>query len=222
MTADVPAMLFSQMTPEPDERERFEGWYDGDHIPNRLKLDGFRGAYRYWQDGGSAAGAAPHHLAIYDLDSLEALGTPGYARLKQDPGPETEYFLGRVAGFTRFTTELEADYGDTSARGDWLSVVAFAVPEEDQAALARWYDEEHVPLLLKAADWLRVHRYRVVNGDGGPWTHLALHELASAEVMDSPERARARTGPLRDALADRPWFRESGRWLYRRVAQHSR
>lgn len=222
MSASTPGMLFSQMTPEAQERQRFEIWYDSDHIPNRLRLDGFRGAYRYWQDEGSADGGAPHHLAIYDLESLEALRTPEYQQLKADPGPETEYFLGRVEGFTRFTTELEADYGDTTARGDWLSVVAFAVPEEDQAALARWYDEEHVPRLLQAADWLRVHRYRVVSGDGGPWTHLALHELASKEVMDSPERAHARTGPMRDALADRSWFAQSGRWLYRRVSEHSR
>jgi hypothetical protein len=73
-------------------------------------------------------------------------------------------------------------------------------------------------MLLEAKDWLRVRRYRVVDGEGGPWTHLALHELASTEVMNSPERAKARRGPLRDQLASRPWFGESGRWLYRQLS----
>jgi hypothetical protein len=58
----------------------------------------------------------------------------------------------------------------------------------------------------------------VLDGAGGPWTHLALHELASAEVMDSPERARARRGPRRDALAGHDWFGRSGRWLYERIS----
>src|SRR5690348_13881925 len=72
-------------------------------------------------------------------------------------------------------------------------------------------------MLLEADDWLRVRRYRVPGGAGGPWTHLALHELASV-VMDSPERARARKGPLRDAPAGHDWFASPGRWLYERIS----
>lgn len=213
------AMLFSQMTPPPGEERRFEHWYDTDHIARRLVLDGYVGARRYWELE-PADGAAPHHLAIYDLESLDAVATPGYLRLKADPGPETEHFLGSVTGFTRFTTTLISDQGEPGAHGDFLSVVAFEVPESDVEEFEDWYLGEHVPLLLEADDWLRVHRYRVVDGAGGPWTHLALHELASAEVMGSPERQRARRGPRRDALASRPWFGRSGRWLYRRVADH--
>jgi hypothetical protein len=209
-------MLFSQMTPPEGETRRFEQWYDTDHIARRIELTGFKGARRYWQlDSGAEE---PHHLAIYELESLDAVRTQEYNALKSDPGAETDYFLSRVTGFTRYTTELVSDFGDTSAVGDFLSVVAFAVPEADTAELDAWYEEEHAPRLLEAADWLRVRRYRVISGDGGPWTHLALHELANQEVMDSPERARARTGPLRDSLAARDWFASSGRWLYRRVA----
>jgi hypothetical protein len=36
--------------------------------------------------------------------------------------------------------------------------------------------------------------------------------------MDSPERARARKGPLRDALAGNEWFTRSGRWLYAQIS----
>jgi len=212
------AMLFSQMTPPPGEVERFERWYDTDHIARRLVLDGYVAAHRYWEL--AAEGETPHHLAIYDLESLDAVETPEYSRLKADPGPETEYFLGHVTGFTRFTTTRISDQGEPGVHGDVLSVVAFEVPESDLEEFEDWYVNEHVPLLLEAGDWLRVHRYRVVDGAGGPWTHLALHELADAAVMDSPERARARRGPKRDSLASRPWFGRSGRWLYRRVASH--
>ncbi|WGW11689.1 hypothetical protein LWF01_16585 [Saxibacter everestensis] len=212
------AMLFSQMRPPRGEEARFERWYDIDHIAKRLVLEGFRGAFRYWQL--PPEGSTHHHLAIYELESLNAVATPEYLRLKVDPGEETEYFLGHVSDFTRFTMTRITDQGEENARGAFLSVVAFQVPGEDEEEFEDWYVDEHVPLLLQAGDWLRVHRYRVVDGVGGPWTHLALHELATAEVMRSPERARARNGPKRDALAERPWFGQSGRWLYRRAAAH--
>lgn len=211
------SILFSQMTPPAGESAAFEQWYDEDHIARRMALDGFVGAERYWNDDDSD----PHHLAIYTLESLEAVSTPEYKTLKAEPGEQTEYFLGHLSGFTRFTGSLISDQGAPDAHGSFLSVVAFEVPEADVDAFEEWYVEEHVPLLLRAEDWLRVHRYRLLDGDGGTWTHLALHELASREVMNSPERMAARQGPKRDALAARDWFQRSGRWVYRQVASHS-
>ena len=127
--------------------------------------------------------------------------------------------LANVRGFTRYTCGLTYDSGGSDSHSH-LSVVAFAVPEHDEAQFDDWYESEHIPALLAADDWLRVRRYRVRSGEGGPWTHLALHELASAEVMDSPERAAAREGPKRDALSGRPWFTQSGRWLYQTISRH--
>jgi hypothetical protein len=124
--------------------------------------------------------------------------------------------LGVVRGFTRYTCEQVSDTG-AAVLGNALSVVAFAVPPEEAAEFDAWYEQEHVPLLLAAPDWLRVRRYRVLDGEGGPWTHIAVHELNGLAVLDSPERARARVGPRRDALAARPWFAASGRWIYQQL-----
>jgi hypothetical protein len=177
-----------------------------------MALPGFRGARRY-----RALDGTPEYLAVYELDDLDALRTEGYQQVKAAPSALTGHMLSVVSGFTRFTCEQVSDAGKP-AFGAYLSVVAFAVPDEFTAAFDEWYAGEHVPMLLEAADWLRVRRYRVLDGAGGPWTHLALHELASAEVMDSPERARARRGPRRDALAGHDWFGRSGRWLYERIS----
>jgi hypothetical protein len=211
-------ILFSQMSPPEGEREAFERWYDEDHIAARMSIPGFTRARRYWETS-QLGEPADNHLAVYELDS-QTVETEPYRRLKADPGARTEDFLARVTGFTRFTADKISDAGTGGAIGRYLSVVAFAVPEEHEAQFDAWYTGEHVPLLLEADDWLRVHRYRVVSGEGGPWTHLALHELGSLEVMDSPERARARSGPARDALADLPWFAGSGRWLYQLRTSH--
>lgn len=209
-------MLFSQMVPPAGRKTEFEQWYDSDHIPHRLAIDGFESAHRYWNDDAETR----QHLAIYNISDPEALRTPEYVELKKNPSRETQHFLSTVDGFTRFTMEKISDTCEQDTVGAFVSVVAFEVPSEDVSAFEDWYLGEHVPLLMKAKDWLRVHRYRVLDSDGGPWNYFAFHELASKEVMDSPERTRARTGARRDALAQRSWFSQSGRWLYRRVRSH--
>lgn len=209
----TPAILFSQMEPPAPLTDLFHEWYETDHIPARMALPGFTGARRF-----RALSGEPEYLAIYALDSLAALETDGYRELKRSPSRLTGEMLGKARGFTRFTCEQMSDAGDGD--GAFLSVVAFAVPEDQAAEFDAWYDTEHVPLLLEAPGWLRVRRYRVLSGEGGPWTRLAVHELADTRVMDSPERARARRGPLRDRLAGRDWFQASGRWLYEQISSH--
>jgi hypothetical protein len=210
----TPAILFSQMEPPADRLGDFHEWYETDHIPARMALPGFSEARRYRVLDGE-----PDYLAIYELDTLAALTTDGYRRVKTAPSAVTDEMLSIVHGFTRYTLRQTQDAGSHET-GDYLSVVAFAVPEEHERAFDQWYGEEHVPMLLEADDWLRVRRFRVVDGEGGPWTHFALHELRTLEVMDSPERAEARRGPLRKRLADEPWFGDSGRWLYERISSH--
>jgi hypothetical protein len=206
-------ILFSQMIPRPEDVERFNTWYNEDHIPARMVLPHFVRATRY----APANAETPDYLAVYEVDDMGAFATQGYKDLKKDPSEETGIMLSRVSGFTRYISELIGDTGAIEFPGACLSVVAFAVPEEEEADFNAWYADEHVPLLMEANDWLRVRRYKVKDGQGGPWTHIALHELANLEVMDSPERAAARKGPVRETLAHREWFGHSGRWLYRHV-----
>jgi hypothetical protein len=209
----VKGLLFSQMEPPPGWEEDFHDWYETEHIPARMALPGFSGAVRYESVDGT-----PRWLACYFLDDLGVLDTPDYRRLKTDPGERTARMLGAVSGFTRYTCAQLSDTGPVEQRAGVLSVVAFSVPEEDRHDFEAWYAEEHVPLLMQADGWLRVRRYRVRPGHDGPsWTHLALHELRDAGVMDAPERERARTTEWRGRLARRPWFDRSGRWLYRPI-----
>lgn len=206
----VKGLLFSQMEPPPGEEAEFHDWYDHEHVPARMALPGFAAAARFGTDG------VPSHLACYFLDDLGVLDTPAYRRLKSHPSPRTAHLLGAVTAFTRYTCREISDTGPVGAAPGALSVVAFDVPAAEEAEFEEWYAGEHVPLLMVADGWLRVRRYRVLPGHAGPsWTHLALHDLRDATAMDSPERERARRTARRAALADRPWFGASGRWLYR-------
>ncbi|MGH8617835.1 MAG: hypothetical protein ACREUW_09090 [Burkholderiales bacterium] len=212
MSAAAKGILFSQMVPPAELEAEFNDWYETEHIPVRLALPGFSGATRYLGIDGER-----NYLAIYEISDLKVLDTPEYQALKTRPSERTKRMLNTVQGFTRFTCVQTFEQG--GGRGDVLSAVAFQVPTAAKAALDDWYEAEHVPLLLRAPDWLRVRRFEVLSSDGGPWTHFALHELRSVSVMDSPERKAACEGPKRKALAGQDWFEQSGRWLYRVVSR---
>jgi hypothetical protein len=207
-------LLFSQMDPPPGEEDDFHDWYEHEHIPARIALDGFTRAARYrGVDGG------PAHLAVYELKGLDVLATPEYVQLKEQPSERTARMLGTVASFTRYTCRELSDTGDADET-PFLFAVAFAVPDAELDQFEDFYETEHVPLLMRAPSWSRVRRYAVEGGEGGPWNRLALHELRSRDALDSPEHEAARTAPKRAALADRDWFASNGRWVYELIGSH--
>jgi hypothetical protein len=211
----VKGMLFSQMEPPAELEAEFNDWYETEHIPVRLALPGFSRAVRYVESGKQRK-----YLAIYEIDDIDVLTSPAYRALKTAPSPRTAFMLDNVSGFTRYTCTASFDSGSHSERGNYLYAVAFAVPRGDEAKLDECYESEHVPLLMRAADWLRVRRYKVFSADGGPWTDIALHELHNLEVMNGPQRRAAREAPKRAALAREPWFERAGRWLYQVHSVH--
>lgn len=202
-------ILFSQMHPPVGEDADFQDWYESEHIPARMAITGFANAIRYQTEG------EPRYLAVYFLDDMAALDTPQYRQLKEEPTERTSRMLAHVTGFTRYTADVIADTGHVDAReAGILFVVAFEVPDSDEADFEAWYEGEHVRLLMQVPGWLRVRRYKTRPGSAGrPWTHFALHEIRDLSVLDAPERDAARDTPLRAALAGRPWF-DSGRWNY--------
>jgi hypothetical protein len=58
----------------------FNRWYFEEHVAERLALPGFRSARRF-----EAVEGSPRYLAIYELDSPEALTTPEYRVLAHSP-----------------------------------------------------------------------------------------------------------------------------------------
>lgn len=209
----VPAMLFSQMDPDPELELGFHRWYDREHIFRRMVLPGYRSARRY-----VGVGDAPFHLAVYHLDSIDAVSSAPYRALKADPGPETEEQLSRVRLFTRYTGVQLSDTGPVDTEPGRLFVIGFDVPVDARDDLDAWYEQEHINLLLQIPGWLRVRRYRLDESqDGQRLTHLALHDLRGPDVFNAPERAALAT-PWRDRLSQHEWFRNSVRWTYRPIA----
>lgn len=203
----VQAVLFSEMTPPPALEDAFNDWYNTEHIPVRMDVDGFVGAQRYKDPKG------PGYLAIYDLNSPDVLGSDAYKAVKANPSPVTAEMLGVVQGFTRYTGELlgwqvQEGLGDEDLLASpYVYSVLFSVPADRQAAFNEWYEQEHVPLLLGSSQWLGCRRYRIVDGEPAQYTHLAIHHLSSLDALESDARAAARATDWRARLAAEPWFK---------------
>ena len=200
------AILFSEMTPDPSFEADFHDWYDNEHIPLRMDAPGFVSAQRYARTDGVG------YLAIYEMDQVSALKTSVYEKIKQEPSERTRRMLQNVSGFTRYTGQTISIVENAAGtlefdRAPFLYAVWFDVPPSGASEFDDWYDQEHVPMLMKSPDWLQVRRFQVVDGAPLPYTRLALHYLANEAALDSPERAAARKTPWRDRLAERPWFK---------------
>lgn len=200
------AVLFSEMTPDASWEPEFNAWYDTEHIPLRTACPGFVSAQRYRVPENRG------YLAVYEMDSPQALKTPEYQRVKGHQSDLTRRMLSGVSGFTRYIgTQISEQRRDDltidPVDAPVLYAVWFQVPDERAQDFDDWYTQDHAPILLKCADWLMVRRFKILDGEPEKWTHLALHYLNDKRALESPERAAARATPWRDRLAKEPWFK---------------
>lgn len=202
------SILFSEMTPEAGWLEAFNNWYDDHHIPVRMEVPGFTGAQRY------QSVSDPSYLAVYDMVSTDVLKSEAYLEVKENPSDLTRKMLSSVSGFTRYigtlissqdNPQLDIDPQDAPV----LYAVFFNVPEASHDEFNDWYMNDHVPILLENKDWLGVHRFGLSDAHPEVFSHLALHYLADENVLQSDERAAARTTKWRDRLAKQAWFKGS-------------
>jgi hypothetical protein len=150
----------------------------------------------------------PHSYAM--IESLAAVEQ--MPRAADISWPGTDFICAR-----HVCTEI-ADDAKTREPAGIMMVVAFCVPEEHRREVDDWYEREHAPLLLEAEGWLRARRYHGIASRGSaPWTHIALHDLRDIAVLESKERAVARSTQWRARLCQESWFKNAGRWIYERV-----
>jgi hypothetical protein len=202
-------VLFSEMTPPAEMEHDFNSWYDNEHIPLRMGAPGFHSAQRYKADD------TRNYLAVYEMESPNALQTPEYAEIKNQPSETTRSMLGAVSGFTRYIgTEIGLVASTSSGEmlgAQTLYAVFFDVPTERQADFDAWYATDHVPLLMEETQWLGVRRFEISDGAPERYNRMALHYLADKSALESDARQKARATPWRAKLAQEPWFK--GRYL---------
>ena len=198
------SILFSEMRPERPWEDRFNHWYDTEHIPLRMQVKGFESAQRYRNAEDD------NYLAVYELASLAVFSTPEFQVIKAKPSETTAWMLANVKGFTRYLGDQMMGRGDQS--GDALDApvllaVLLNVPQASIHDFDNWFEQDHMPNLLRNPDCRMIRHFTIVSGEPHQFNRLALHYLASANVMTSQRREMAESSLWRDDGAAR-WIEE--------------
>lgn len=201
--ADTP-VVFDYVRSRGPEGIRFDVWYCNTHLPGLGTEYPVRRLRRY------AAPARAAYLAIGELDGVS--GDTGRARTSAMPAmvEHHECFFGQPLG-----TQRRRDAGADIIEAAVVYPAFLRVPEDRLAELGRWYEEEHLPMLLACPQWAMARRYRVTEAQGLDFNHVALHYLTDVRALQSPQRDAARNTPWRDRLISEGWFSPEYRVCYR-------
>ena len=192
-----PGMLYVTMQPQPQlSLDQFHEWYNNEHGPTRLRLPHiFTNGLRY----EATDGLEPTFLAIYDVTSMSHLETPTYTKLREARSQREAQTIGQVAVKRSFLDLVSTKASDTFVPVEQLTdeeaegtvLVSVEVTFQDvpgaEEEVARWYQEEHVPMLAKVPGWLRTRIYRASPLDEGKQRLVSLHEYAKTNGLGGPE-----------------------------------
>ena len=95
-------MVYTDVDIEHDAE--FNRWYNEEHVPERLSAPGFLDAARY-----EALKGGPRYLAVYELESVEALHSEEYLGMSNNPTPWTQRMSPNVVGRGTVRQRLHAD-----------------------------------------------------------------------------------------------------------------
>ncbi len=164
--------IWNAITPE--HEARFNAWYDGEHIPERLALPGFLAARRYRD-----AGSPQRYCALYDTDSTEALSSQAYLARLADPTPATRSIMSEFRDMHRAVCEVPLDVGAPRAAGRSLALVELG--EDAAAGIAR----------ERAAEIAAAHALRI---------RLAVPDATRTQVQTPEQRLRGAPDKLPSTL----------------------
>jgi hypothetical protein len=151
----------------PDSAAAYERWYNGEHLPERVAVPGFRSGRRY-----EALSAALQYFTFYEVDSPAVLSSPAYLARLESPTEATRAIMPSLQMMTRTVCEVVAAAGHLT--GSHAVTVRFGDP------LARRFDAGSFAARLAARD--EVARVRL-------WT------AAAAQTPQDTREMRSRGAP---------------------------
>jgi hypothetical protein len=176
---------------DPRHEDEFNAWYNSEHLPELLSLPGFLDAGRYVAYKG-----VPRYLAVYELDSTEALKSAEFQKWRANPSPWSRRIspsvigknVSRAIGEQIFPAEIEnSDRGMAPA----LQIGRMSVPESADHEWNAWYNGEYIPGYRKVGGVIYARRYRVIDGESG---YATVYEFANEKVSETSEWNQQREG----------------------------
>jgi hypothetical protein len=176
---------------DPKYEEEFNAWYNTEHLPDLLSLPGFLEAARYVAYKGG-----PKYLAVYELESAEALKSAEFQKVRANPSPWSRRVspavigknVSRTLGQQIFPVDLERpDRGMAPA----LQIGRMSVLESADQEWNDWYNGEYIPGYRQVPGVIYARRYRVVEGET---RYTTVYEFEQEKVSETAEWNKQREG----------------------------
>jgi len=187
-------LLAAFMNPPADDEAAFNAWYDEEHVPNRLAVDGFLNGRRY----KAAEADGPRYLALYDLESLDVLRGEAYQRLNKERSQREKEMLARIPMIDRRVLQLVIDGLAWTDAPPYQLIVCMTPPSGSELDFVSWYREEHIRMLLDVPGWRRVRLFEQIEGQGPAF--MAVHELETPGVFEHPNYEKSIATPWRQRI----------------------
>jgi hypothetical protein len=121
-------MLLTSMDIDPTDEREFNLWYDGEHLEERVAIDGFLEARRY-----VAHAASPKYLCLYSTETFAVLDSPAYRAVLANPTPWSKTTMARLKNMSRAVAHITISRGQ--GRGAALGVIRLRPSPESNDAL---------------------------------------------------------------------------------------
>jgi hypothetical protein len=193
-------LLFVYSSPGTVDLAEFTDWYDNEHVPARLAVDGFGAVNRF----RAADSVTPDWLATYEVRP-GTLDGAAYKAVWENASAREKRIMSSATIDRRLYSPI-SDSGDTGEAPPVLMAVSMSVPEAAEADMEAWYVEEHIPMLLAVPGWRRSRRWVLTSGDGPKY--LSLHEIDSHAAFDRPEYKAAISTRWRNRVVETAIGRE--------------
>jgi hypothetical protein len=174
---------------DPIHDDEFNAWYNTEHLPELLSLPGFLDAARYVAYKG-----VPRYLAVYELESAEALKTAEFQKWRANPSP------------------WSPDRGMAPA----LQIGRMSVPESADQEWNEWYNGEYIPGYRMVPGVIYARRYRIVDGES---RYTTMYEFENEKVSETTEWNKQREGssPRSGRMRDVMTHLAGSPGVYRRI-----
>lgn len=171
--------LMVSLEPPAGLEEEFNDWYDTEHVPERVAIDGFLTARRFVCLTGW-----PRYLAYYDLRDAGVIAEPGYSAISGERfSPWSMRILARVRGLWRAHGEQIHPGDIRTTRMVRLLFIRFRdIPRALEGELVA-----HTRRLFEAKPG--VLQARVVRNDAGGTGEYAVLVEASQSLLDMASNA---------------------------------
>jgi hypothetical protein len=121
-------MLLTSMDIDPADERDFNLWYDGEHLEERVAIDGFLEARRY-----VAHAASPKYLCLYSTETFAVLDSPAYRTVLANPTPWSKSTMAHFKNMIRAVARITVSRGQ--GRGAALGIIRVRPTAESKDTL---------------------------------------------------------------------------------------